>query len=105
MAREGTGHLRSSRYSAPLLLDLVRRGRLLERGIGMMRARTPRSRSPARFRYRRARTLADVAPAGFAELCGIEAFRQQIAHHLVGERLHAAIGVMDDEPFAGAEQK
>jgi len=23
---------------------------------------------------------------------------------LVGERLHAAIGVMDDEPFAGAEQ-
>src|SRR5262249_27858541 len=52
----------------------------------------------------RARALADVAPTGFAELCGVEAFRQQIAHHLVGERLHAAIGVMDDEPFAGAEQ-
>src|SRR5262245_21950047 len=52
----------------------------------------------------RARALADVAPAGFAKLCSVEAFRQQIAHHLVGERLHAAIGVMDDEPFAGAEQ-
>jgi hypothetical protein len=36
----------------------------------------------------RARALADVAPAGVAELCSVEAFCQQIAHHLVGERLH-----------------
>ena len=29
---------------------------------------------------------------------------EKIRHDLVGEQLHPAIGVMDDEPFLGAEQ-
>ena len=29
---------------------------------------------------------------------------EEIAHDLVGERLNPAIGVMNDEPFSGAEK-
>ena len=37
--------------------------------------------------------------------CGrLQAAGEQAAHHVVGEELHAAVGVMDDEPLAGAEE-
>ena len=56
------------------------------------------------FAGARAGTLADVAEAGGSEFGGFEAGIQKIAHDVVGEEFHAAIGVMDDEKFLSAQQ-
>ena len=29
---------------------------------------------------------------------------KQISHHIIGEKLHTAIGVMDDKPLASSEE-
>ena len=50
------------------------------------------------------RAAADVVEAVRSEGRGLEAVGEQVADHLVGEELHAAVGVMDDEPLGGAEQ-
>jgi len=54
--------------------------------------------------FRGAGSLPDIAPAPGPDLRGVEALLQQPAHHLIGEGLHAAIGVMDHEPFVRPEQ-
>src|SRR6266851_1034986 len=48
--------------------------------------------------------FADVLEALRGERRGFEARGEQVAHDVVGEEFHAAIGVVDDEEFAGAEQ-
>ncbi len=48
--------------------------------------------------------LADIAEAARGEFGGFEAGVEEIAHDVVGEEFHAAIGVMDDEEFLGAEK-
>ena len=48
--------------------------------------------------------LADVGEAVGAELGGLQAARQQAPDHVVGEELHAAVGVVDHEPLRRAEQ-
>ena len=48
--------------------------------------------------------MPDITEALGPELGGLEAAGEQGAHHLVGEELHPAVGVVDDEPFTGAEQ-
>src|SRR5438128_5469796 len=45
--------------------------------------------------------LAKGETLGFRRL---QALSEQSAHHVVGKELHAAVGVMDHEPFTGAEQ-
>ncbi len=52
----------------------------------------------------RARTLPDVIETLGSERRGLEAVGEQAADHLVGEELHPAIGVVDDEPLGRAEQ-
>ena len=34
----------------------------------------------------------------------LEALGEQVGHEVVAEELHAAVGVVDDEPFGGAEE-
>src|SRR5690625_975301 len=53
-----------------------------------------------------ARTFSDmfVFPAGLIEKLGFKTVLKQFAHHFVCKCLHSAIGMVDDEPFAGAEQ-
>ncbi len=48
--------------------------------------------------------LADIAEAARGEFGGFEAGVEEIAHDVVGEEFHAAIGVMDDEKLLGAEK-
>ena len=38
------------------------------------------------------------------ELSGLEALSEQSAHDLVGEKLHPAVGVVDDEPLPRPEE-
>ena len=47
---------------------------------------------------------ADVHEAFGAQLGGLEGVREQSADDLVGEELHAAVGVVDDEPLLRAQQ-
>ena len=42
--------------------------------------------------------------AAGCELRRFQARSQQAAHHVIGEQLHAAVGVMDDEELLGAKQ-
>src|SRR5260370_3507386 len=51
-----------------------------------------------------ARALADILEALRGESRGFEARGKQIAHDVIGEEFHAAIGMMDDEEFASAQQ-
>ncbi len=53
---------------------------------------------------RRPRPGADIGEPLRRQLRGLEAVAQQPAHDLIGEELHPAIGVVDDEPLSGAEQ-
>src|SRR5258708_37770823 len=46
----------------------------------------------------------DVLKTLGSESGGFQAGGQQIAHDIVGEKFHTAIGVVNDEEFAGAEQ-
>ena len=48
--------------------------------------------------------FADVLKTLGSESGGFQAGGQQIAHDIVGEKFHTAIGVVNDEEFAGAEQ-
>jgi len=48
--------------------------------------------------------FADVLKTLGSESGGFQAGGQQTAHDIVGEKFHAAIGVVNDEEFAGAEQ-
>jgi hypothetical protein len=47
---------------------------------------------------------ADVVEARRIERGGLEARREQPAHDVIREELHAAVRVVDDEPLARAEQ-
>ena len=47
---------------------------------------------------------ADVVEALRSQRRGVQAAGEQVAHDGVGEELHAAVGVVDDEPLGGAEQ-
>src|SRR5712664_1824659 len=51
-----------------------------------------------------ARALADILETLSRERRGFEARGKQIAHDVIGEEFHAAIGMMDDEEFASAQQ-
>ena len=48
--------------------------------------------------------FADVTEAARGELRRFQAGGQQATHHFVGEELHAAVGVMNDEKFLGTQQ-
>jgi hypothetical protein len=48
--------------------------------------------------------LADVLPSLVAEASRLQATEQKVADDFVGEELHAAVGVMNDEPLARPEQ-
>ena len=50
----------------------------------------------------RAGPLANVLEAFGCECSGFQAVCEQTAHHIIGEKFHAAIGVMDDKKFARA---
>ena len=52
----------------------------------------------------RSRPLAHVGETVGAELRGLETRLEQATHHIVGEELHAAVGVVDHEPLGGAEE-
>ena len=54
--------------------------------------------------FGRAGAVADIVEAALAECGGLEAACEQAAHDFVGEELHAAVRVMNDEPFSGAEE-
>jgi len=56
------------------------------------------------FAGARAGAFADVTEAAGSEFGGFEAGVEEIAHDVVGEEFHAAIGVMDDEEFLSAQQ-
>ncbi len=44
-----------------------------------------------------------IAPAAFVYRRGLQAAGEKPAHDLVGKRLHAAVGMVDDEPLARAQ--
>ncbi len=44
-----------------------------------------------------------IAPAAFVYGRDLQAAGEKPAHNLVGERLHAAVGMVDDEPLARAQ--
>src|SRR3979490_3332126 len=48
--------------------------------------------------------FADICEAFRSEGGGFQAVGEEAAHHIVGEEEHAAIGVVDDEEFFGAEK-
>jgi hypothetical protein len=50
------------------------------------------------------RALADVFETLRGERGGFEAGGQQSAHDVASEEFHAAIGMMNDEEFAGAKK-
>jgi zinc-binding alcohol dehydrogenase family protein len=52
----------------------------------------------------RARSDADIAPAIIVQFGGFETLAQEMADDLVGKKLHAAIRVVNDEPFTGSQQ-
>src|SRR4051812_47591695 len=54
--------------------------------------------------FRRAGSFTDIAKSLGAELRGVEAFCQQIAHYFVGKELHSAVRVVNDEPLTRTEQ-
>src|SRR5271166_3890418 len=47
--------------------------------------------------------FADIAEATGSEFGGLQAGIQKTAHDVVSEEFHSAIGVMEDEEFAGAK--
>ena len=51
-----------------------------------------------------ARILTVVVPTVGVDAGGVQAAAQQIAHDVVVEQLHAAIGMVNDKEFLGAEQ-
>src|SRR5260370_31197402 len=51
-----------------------------------------------------ARAVADMLETLSRERRGFEARGKKIAHNVVGEEFHAAIGVVNDEEFAGAKK-
>jgi hypothetical protein len=48
----------------------------------------------------RARSLTNVLPLPADQGRGVEALRQKASNDFIGEEFHAALGVMDHEPFA-----
>ena len=52
----------------------------------------------------RAAAMLGIGPRLAVEICGREIIVEQGAHDLVGKRFHAAIGVVDNEPFVSAKQ-
>jgi hypothetical protein len=52
----------------------------------------------------RARPGTDIGEAIGAQLCRLETVRKHPSHYVVGEELHPAVRVVDDEPLAGAEE-
>src|SRR5512139_2248393 len=56
------------------------------------------------FALWRTASAAGIVPAAGVDAGGLEAAAQQLAHDVVGEGFHAAVGVVDDEPLAGAQQ-
>jgi hypothetical protein len=56
------------------------------------------------FAGTRTRAFADVAEAIGSEFGSFKAGIEEAAHDVVGEKFHAAIGVMDDEEFARTEE-
>src|SRR5512143_3670203 len=49
--------------------------------------------------FRRSRPGPGIAPAVLVQGGGLKAAAQQLPHDLIGEGLHAAIGMVDHEPF------
>ena len=47
--------------------------------------------------------FAAVVPTAFVDGGCFQAFGQQIRHDFIAEQFHAAVGVMDDKPFSGAQ--
>ncbi len=47
---------------------------------------------------------AGVHPLAVLELGGAQAVAQQAAHDVVGKGFHAAVGVVNDEPFLRSQQ-
>lgn len=56
------------------------------------------------FAGARAGAFANIAKAVGSKLGGFEAGIEKVTHGVVGKELHAAIGVMNDEEFAGAKK-
>ncbi len=54
--------------------------------------------------FRRAWPRLRVAPAALIQARGLETFGEEAAHDLIREQLHAAVRMMDHEPFGRAEQ-
>ena len=54
--------------------------------------------------FGRTAPAARIVPAAGVDAGGLEAAAQQLAHDVVGEGFHAAVGVVDDEPLAGTQQ-
>jgi hypothetical protein len=48
----------------------------------------------------RAVTVLGVRPSLPVEFCGFETVSEQVSDDVVGEKLHAAIGMVDDKPLA-----
>ena len=56
------------------------------------------------FSGARARTFADILESFVGKRRSFQTVGEKPAHNLIREKFHAAVGVMDDEPFPRAEQ-
>src|SRR5215467_4393077 len=56
------------------------------------------------FAGSRTRAFANLTETGGSEFGTFEAGTEEVAHHIVGEELHAAVGVMNDKEFPSAEK-
>jgi len=73
---------------------------VLEHALGLIFDRVPVDEMTAD----RASTMLGIGPRLAVEIRGREIIVEQGTHDLVGKRFHAAIGVVDDEPFVSAKQ-
>src|SRR5215510_9324861 len=56
------------------------------------------------FAGSRTRAFANITETGGSEFGGFKAGTEEAAHDIVGEELHAAVGVMNDKEFPSAEK-
>ena len=49
-------------------------------------------------------TVLRLRPSFTVKFCGFETVSKQIADHVVCEKLHAAVGMVDDKPLASSQQ-
>jgi hypothetical protein len=73
---------------------------VLDHGVVRVRDRQPVDE----VTFVRARALTHVEETVWSERRGLEALGEEAPDYLVGEELHTAIGVMDDEPLLGAQE-